>query len=274
MICLPFHKMHALGNDFMVINGLKHPLPNKEQIRAFSDRRRGVGFDQLLYLAPSAVAQADFQYRIFNADGNEVEQCGNGVRCIAAFIREQKLSLKETLTLHCLAGIIEISFIGEKVKVNLGSVKKPIEIRPLKLFPEEPAYDLICIDLGNPHAVLCVQNITHFELEKIGRACNQSSYFPHGVNFEIMQIINENELMMRVFERGVGETQACGSGACAVVLASVFLQKQKSPLTVHLPGGTLFIEWAGEAVSPIYMTGPAQFVFSGEILNLNSAVKP
>lgn len=254
---LRFAKMHGLGNDFMVIEGVHQTLDiEPEMIRRWSDRRTGIGFDQCLLVLPSSSPRADFDYRIFNADGSEAGQCGNGARCVARFIREEKLSNKSELQLktrdrHLLCILRE----DGSVSVDMG--------RPewLPVLPCEYPYH--AVSMGNPHAVIRADHLGLFPLEEAASLIRRQSNFPDGVNVGVMEILSSSTIRLRVNERGAGETTACGTGACAAMVVGKQFFGLESAVTVQLTGGTLWIEWSGERDASVWMTGPAQMVYQG-----------
>jgi len=274
---LKFTKMHGLGNDFMVINNLDQQwLPDPTQIRAWSDRHFGIGFDQLLLVeAASAQGQsagADFSYRIFNADGQEVEQCGNGLRCFARFVHDQRLTSKTALCVETMAGIYypELADQGQVV-VDMGEPNFDPATIPFTATEQALDYTLAldsteitiaALSLGNPHAVTLVDDIDHAPVTQQGPLIARHQQFPQGVNAGFMQIVDRQNIKLRVFERGVGETLACGSGACAAAVAAIRWGLTENQVTVHLSGGQLQIQWHSERVR---MTGPASHVYHGTI---------
>jgi len=269
-----FSKMHGLGNDFMVIDAVtQNVYVNPEQIRHWADRHRGVGFDQLLLVEPPYDPDLDFHYRIFNADGSEVAQCGNGARCFALFVKLKGLSSKNHLKVSTKAGKMVLHHERDgRITVEMGTpIFQPADI-PFKANKEELTYILREQDqtilagvmgIGNPHCVLEVDNIETAPVASLGRALATHERFPEGVNVGFMQIINDHHIKLRVYERGVGETQACGSGACAAAVVGMRQGKLADQVTVDLPGGSLMIRWQpGQAVR---MTGPAEHVYDGYI---------
>ncbi len=270
---LAFSKMHGLGNDFMVIDATTQPFTLcSSDISQLAHRQFGVGFDQLLVVEPSPAPDIDFGYRIFNADGSEVEQCGNGARCFARFVRAKGLTDKRLIRVATASGVIQLQVQeDEQVQVNMGVPKfAPAQI-PFLADTEQLGYDvevlgqavrLSVANMGNPHAVLRVEDVEHCAIATLGPALERHARFPKRVNVGFMQVLSRREIKLRVYERGTGETLACGTGACAAVVTGQcngWLDKQ---VTVHLPGGTLAINWAGEG-QPIQMTGPAQFCYEG-----------
>lgn len=273
---LRFSKMHGLGNDFIVIDNRSSRLLKASQLaRQLCNRRFGIGADQLLLLQKSR--RADFKMRIFNADGSEVEMCGNGIRCLAKYIRDNKLAGRRqnpsTLTVETLAGIIIPKKSGDLIEVDMGEPvlkgeKIPVTIKgtvinhPLKL--KKDKFKITCVSMGNPHAVIIVNDVSSVPLDSWGPAIENNAMFPENTNVEFIQIINNRNIKMRVWERGAGETLACGTGASAAGVASVLLGLTKRSVHVHLPGGKLLIEWNAED-NHVYMTGPAEKVYEGVI---------
>jgi len=265
---LNFTKMHGLGNDFIVINGLDNSFnENLINIPKLANRHTGIGFDQLLIVESSSRSNIDFKYRIFNADGLEVQQCGNGARCFALYVFEKKLTSKRRLNVETLNGVIELIINNpSSVTVNMG---KP-EFAPSKIpanFDNQDNKYLIngmqigVLSMGNPHAVILADNIENIEIDKTGKDIQKSGYFPEGVNVGFMQINAPSNISLRVFERGVGETQACGTGACAAVVFGVENDLLDNKVRVSLPGGDLDINY--KKGSEVFMTGSAVFVFEG-----------
>jgi len=267
---LNFTKMQGLGNDFIVINSLDNSFnENLIDISKIANRHTGIGFDQLLIVESSTRRNIDFKYRIFNADGQEVQQCGNGARCFALYVFEKKLTSKRKLNVETLNGVIELIINdASSVTVNMGEP----EFTPSKI----PAnFDNRCkkysindtemgvLSMGNPHAVILANNIAYLEIDKIAKDIQNSGYFPESVNVGFMQINSLSNISLRVFERGVGETQACGTGACAAVVFGVENNLLNNKVRVTLPGGDLDINY--EKGSDVFMTGPAEFVFEGSI---------
>lgn len=270
-----FSKMHGLGNDFMVIDAVTQNVHlSTEMIKRLADRYTGVGFDQLLIVEPPYAPDTDFHYRIFNADGSEVQQCGNGARCFARFVRLKGLTKKRTLKVSTMKGNIVLTVNDdETVRVNMGQPTFEPSKVPFKAIKEEKTYiiraqerTILCgvASMGNPHCVLQVDNIITAEVEKLGPLLESHERFPERANIGFMHIIDRNNINLRVFERGVGETQACGTGACAAVAVGINQGLLNSKVKVNLPGGKLVIEWQG-ANKPLYMTGPATHVYDGFI---------
>ncbi len=273
---LPFTKMHGLGNDFMVLDGTREAIALAPgDIRAMADRHFGVGFDQLLLVERAPHAGVDFGYRIFNADGGEVEQCGNGARCFARFVREQGLTDKDRIRVQTCAGAIELLVTGRGgVRVDMGAPRLlPAEIpflapAPLLRHAVEVAgetVELSVVNMGNPHAVLCVADVDRAPVGTLGPLLEQHPRFPRRVNVGFMQVVARDRIRLRVHERGAGQTLACGTGACAAVVAGRRLGLLNGGVTVALPGGELWITWQGEG-SPVLMEGPATRVYDGEWL--------
>lgn len=272
---LKFTKMHGLGNDFVVIDAIRQTVKlSPEKIRWLADRHFGVGCDQVLLVESAHQAHADFRYRIFNADGSEVAQCGNGARCFARFVREQGLCDKEEIQVDTDAGRLVLRLAeGERVTVNMGAPRhSPAEI-PLSMPSERFRYTLevdgqTCtfgaVSMGNPHAVLWVDEVDEAPVATLGPLLENHPAFPERVNVGFMQAIDAHHIRLRVFERGSGETLACGSGACAAAVVGIEQGLLLSPVSVELPGGELSIAWQGRGY-PVFMTGPAVTVFEGSI---------
>ena len=272
---LEFTKMHGLGNDFMVIDLIsQRAYLDALTIQRLADRHFGIGFDQLLIVEPPDVPEADFKYRIFNADGSEVEQCGNGVRCFARFVHERQLTTKTKIKVQTKAGIVEPE-LGPNgwVRVNMGYPKfLPQEIPFLADEPEN-LYDLelanqqqLTIDvvnMGNPHAVTIVPDVITADVAAMGPQVESHARFPARVNAGFMQIIDEKHARLRVFERGVGETLACGTGACAAAVSGMRRGLLANQVEIELAGGKLQIEWRDGDV--VWMTGPTANVYEGRI---------
>jgi len=272
---LKFTKMQGLGNDFVVIDAVRQKVQlSPEKIRFIADRHFGVGCDQVLLVESAHHAHADFRYRIFNADGSEVAQCGNGVRCFARFVRDQGLSGKDEIQVDTDAGRLVLRHADSGlVVVNMGVPRHvPAEI-PLKVESEQPLYSLnidgkTCffgaVSMGNPHAVLVVDDVESAPVESLGSRMESHPLFPERVNVGFMQVLDKHHIRLRVFERGSGETLACGSGACAASVVGIEQGLLASPVSVELPGGPLIIEWQGRG-HPLFMKGPAKTVFDGII---------
>lgn len=269
-----FTKMQGLGNDFVVIDATKKPFQlSAQQIKKMADRHLGVGFDQLLIIEPSTNAKVDFNYRIYNADGSEAGQCGNGARCIGKYIIEHELSQKHELTVATIKDQLQIRFEKDgQISVNMGipnfDPKKipfntPHEALRYTLPVNNEQIEIGAMSIGNPHAVIEVTNINTAPVEKLGPLIEKHPQFPQRVNVGFMQIINPQKIRLRVYERGAGETLACGSGACAAVAIGRLWKKLDEKVTVELPGGNLTLQWQGPN-HPLWMTGPAEEAFTGE----------
>ncbi len=277
---IEFSKMHGLGNDFVVLDLVTQRLTlDADLIRRLSDRHFGIGFDQLLIVEPPQQPDVDFQYRIFNADGSEVEQCGNGVRCFARFVHERRLTRKRHLRVSTKSGIVEPEINDQGwVRVNMGKPRLNAteipslakETRPdgryqltLDALPTQPTVEFGMVNMGNPHAVLLVPDIETAPVAEQGKLLESHAFFPERVNVGFMQVMSPQEIRLRVFERGAGETLACGTGACAAVVSGIQrgLLKADSDIQVHLPGGPLSIRWRPNDV--VWMTGPTASVFQG-----------
>lgn len=272
---IKFTKMHGLGNDFAVFDAIYQKIDfSIEQIQQLSDRHFGIGFDQLLIIEPGKVEISDFHYRIFNADGSESGQCGNGVRCVARFLIEKELTDKKTLKLSARAGVMEVEVNDfENIRVNMGlpllepkqiPMDMPYQANQYILSLFETEQKIMAVSMGNPHAVINIDNIETAPVTVLGERISHHSVFPERTNVEFMQIINRHKIKLRVFERGVGETLACGTGACASVVAGIINQWLDNQVEVELPGGTLKIEWQGVG-HPVMMTGSAVTVYEGII---------
>ncbi|GAB1038126.1 MAG: diaminopimelate epimerase [Shewanella algae] len=270
-----FTKMHGLGNDFMVVDGVTQNVYfSPEQIRRLADRNFGIGFDQLLLVEPPYDPDLDFHYRIFNADGSEVEQCGNGARCFARFVRNKGLTQKYKIKVSTSSGKMTLRLERDgNVTVNMGvPILDPARI-PFKAKKAEKTYLLptegqtfLCgaVSMGNPHCVLEVEDVAATDVDAIGAQLTNHERFPKGVNVGFMQVLNKGHIKLRVYERGAAETLACGSGACAAAVVGQLQGKLGNTVQVDLPGGTLTIKWDGEG-KPLWMTGPAEQVYDGQI---------
>lgn len=269
-----FAKMHGLGNDFMVVDNVTQNFyVNPEQIRQWADRHRGIGFDQLLLVEPPYDPDLDFHYRIFNADGSEVAQCGNGARCFALFVRLKGLSNKNHLRVSTKAGKMVLHHERDgQITVEMGEPEFVPANVPFKANKEELTYvireqeqTVLCgvMGLGNPHCVIETESVTEAPVATLGRLLATHERFPEGVNVGFMQVIDRDRVKLRVYERGVGETQACGSGACAAAVIGMRQGKLAEQVQVELPGGNLTIRW--QPGQTVRMTGPAVHVFDGYI---------
>ena len=272
---VPFTKMHGAGNDFVVFDGVSRPIQlTPRKIRRLADRHFGIGCDQVLLVEKPTAAGADFRYRIFNADGGEVEQCGNGARCFVRFVRDKRLTTKDDIAVETLAGMIypRLEADGD-VSVNMGMPRfEPADV-PFEASARENVYDLevdgrtvkaSVLSMGNPHAVQLVPDVDAAPVNTQGPQIERHPRFPRRVNAGYMQIIDRRHIRLRVYERGAGETLACGSGACAAVVAGRQRGLLDDKVEVKLAGGTLRVAWAGEG-QPVWLTGPAITVFEGSI---------
>ena len=272
---LRFTKMHGLGNDFVMIDAVNQTVAlTPEQVRRLADRRFGVGCDQVLIVERPTRADVDFHYRIFNADGGEVEQCGNGARCFARFVRDQGLTAKDELAVETLAGVIYPKIEPDgAVTVNMGVPRFEPRAVPFEASTRQPVYDLdvdgatvpvTVLSMGNPHAVQIVADAERAPVTTQGPKIEHHPRFPKRVNAGYMQVLDRSHIHVRVWERGAGETLACGTGACAAVVAGRLRGLLDEKVAVRVRGGTLQISWRGEG-EPVWMTGPAVRVFEGEI---------
>ena len=272
---LRFTKMHGLGNDFIVVDATRAPFElTPERIRFLADRHFGVGCDQLLVVEAPTQPGVDFRYRIFNADGGEVEQCGNGARCFVRFVHDHKLTDKTHIRVETQAGLIEPRLEADgQVTVNMGEPRLvpeevPFEsdsdavVQPLSL--GDVRVLITAVSMGNPHAVQVVADVDTAPVTSLGPAIETHARFPARVNAGFMQVVDEHHIRLRVWERGAGETLACGTGACAAVVAGILRELLVSPVRVDTRGGSLSIAWDGPG-TPVYMTGPAVTVFEAEI---------
>ncbi len=276
---IKFTKMQGLGNDYVYIDAINQKIEDESSLAKFvSNRHFGIGSDGLILICKSDVA--DFKMRMFNSDGSEAEMCGNGIRCVAKFVYDKKLTNKTTLTIETLAGIKQLKLNTkeekvETVRVDMGEPifepeKIPVNskespVKNLKLKAEDKEFKFTCVSMGNPHAITFVENVEKFDVEKYGKKLEIDPAFPKKTNVEFIQIVDKEHIKMRVWERGAGETLACGTGASASVIACVLNNLTKRKATVELLGGNLEIEW-NEEDNHVYMTGPAVTVFEGELL--------
>jgi len=272
---LKFTKMHGAGNDFVVLDGVRQHIElDPEQLRLLADRHFGVGCDQVLLVEKPQSDEADFRYRIFNADGGEVEQCGNGARCFMRFVHDQQLTAKREIVVETHSGLIAPRLEQDgRVTVDMGqpifepdripfeggrgAVSEPLEVAGATL-------DISALSMGNPHAVQVVDDIKLAPVEKLGLLIEHHPRFPNRINAGFMQIMDRTHIMLRVYERGAGETLSCGTGACAAVVAGIRRGLLDNPVSVATRGGTLTISWDGDGAA-VLMTGPAITVFTGEI---------
>ena len=272
-----FSKMHGLGNDFIVLNALQQPFDwPRTRICALADRHSGIGFDQLLIIEPAPDAAHDYAYRIYNADGSEVEHCGNGARCFGKYLRDHSLHpLDRPLRVAVKRGSITIAYVGtdsggEQYRVDMGEP----DFTPFTSAQTERLYQPVSaagetlemgiVSMGNPHAVCVVDDVATAPVATVGAALQQHPLFPAAVNAGFMQIRDRRHIHLRVYERGAGETQACGTGACAAVAVGIMRGLLDREVQVELPRGSLTIQWQG-AGHPLYMTGPAATVYHGEL---------
>ena len=272
---LKFTKMHGAGNDFVMLDGVRHKIElTPEQLRLLADRHFGVGCDQILIVEKTENKEADFRYLIFNADGGEVEQCGNGARCFMRFVHDQRLTTKREIVVETHGGLISPRLEQDwRVTVNMGApifdppripfdggsgeVSETLEVAGETL-------NISALSMGNPHAVQVVEDIEHAPVKEAGPLIEHHPRFPKRVNASFMQVMDRHNLRLRVYERGTGETLSCGTGACAAVVVGIRRGLLDSPVNVATRGGTLTIAWHGDG-APVLMTGPAITVFSGEI---------
>ncbi len=271
-----FTKMHGLGNDFVVIDAINQQISlTSEQIKFVANRNFGVGCDQLLLVEKPVTENADFKYRIFNADGGEVAQCGNGARCFARFVRDKKLTDKGQITVDTDAGQLLLRFEQNKlITVDMGIPRHDPASIPLLAKEETRFYSVMvndcekafgAVSMGNAHAVLRVNDIRYAPVAELGEELESHAFFPERANIGFMQIIDQHHIKLRVYERGAGETLACGSGACAAVVIGIEQNLLNHDVRVELPGGELNIHWPGRGHS-VLMTGPAVTVFEGQLL--------
>ncbi len=272
---LSFTKMHGLGNDFVVFNAIDQLLElSSRQIRFLADRRFGIGCDQVLLVEAARSADTDFYYRIFNADGGEVEQCGNGARCFARFVRDKGLSARDILKVGTAAGKITLYHEADDlVRIDMGvpgfvpsqipfDAPRQALTYPIELDGE--AYQVGVVSMGNPHAVMLVDDVASADVERLGPLLESQALFPQRVNAGFMQVLSRSEIALRVYERGAGETFACGTGACAAVVSGIQRGLLDERVNVKVRGGELVISWRGDG-APVWMTGPAVAVFEGVI---------
>ncbi len=281
---LPFAKMHGLGNDFMVLDLVSQSVElTPERIQQWGDRHTGVGFDQLLIIAPPDNPEVDFRYRIFNTDGSEAEQCGNGARCVASYIAAAGMSVKPTIRFETSNGQIDATILADdQVEVDMGPPGllpseipcNPEHSRSSRTLDQACLYtvvdscgaehELSVVSMGNPHGVIQVAEIARADVERIGPALTDHPFFPERANIGFCQRVDRGFIRLRVFERGVGETRACGTGACAAVVGLRLQGLLDEKVKVSLPGGKVRIRWQGPG-SPVRMTGPATLVYEGHI---------
>ena len=272
---LRFTKMHGLGNDFMVLDLIsQHAHIQPKHVRLWGDRKTGIGFDQLLIVETPSTPDVDFRYRIFNADGSEVEQCGNGARCFARFVFDKRLTVKKQIRVETKGGIIELLLEGDgQVRVDMGAPRLQAAEIPFIAETETLSHavqvegetvELAVVSMGNPHGVLRVADVDQAPVLTLGPKLECHPRFPQKANIGFLQVIDAQRARLRVWERGVGETRACGTGACAAAVAGIRQGWLKSPVSIELPGGLLNIEWDGVGQS-VLMTGPATRVYEGQV---------
>ncbi len=272
---LEFTKMHGLGNDFVVIDAINQRCElSAEQCRYIANRHFGIGCDQILLVEPARSRDTDFYYRIFNADGSEVEQCGNGARCFARFVRAKGLTEKRIIDVGTHTGMIQLYVEDDDlVRVNMGAPILEPELIPFQADRQCASYPIAvsgqqlnigAVSMGNPHAVIQVADVDRAAVADMGPAMEHHPRFPQRVNVGFMQIVDRSRIRLRVYERGAGETLACGTGACAAVVAGISQGLLDQEVQVTLPGGDLVIKWAGNS-QPVWMSGPAATVFDGRV---------
>lgn len=275
---MKFTKMHGIGNDYVYVNCFEESVKDPVEVSKFvSDRHFGIGSDGLILISPSAIA--DFRMNIYNADGSQAEMCGNGIRCVAKYVYDYGLTDKTEISVETLAGIKYLRLQVENgkvasVEVNMGApILEPKEIpvaveeSPVVNVPVEvkgKIYHMTCVSMGNPHAIIFMNNVKDLDIAAIGPYFENHTVFPKRTNTEFVEVLDRNTVNMRVWERGSDETLACGTGACATTVACILNDKTENEVTVHLLGGDLKIRWDREA-NQVYMTGPATVVFDGEI---------
>lgn len=270
-----FTKMHGAGNDFVVIDLIRQSARlNTAQLRHIADRQRGIGCDQILLVEPPSLPDADFRYRIYNADGSEAGQCGNGARCFARFVRDQRLTWKKALRVETTGGMMGLQIHEDgRIYANLGEPVFIPEQIPFTSIAQAQQYELEvdgralvigALSMGNPHAVLTVDNINTAPVAELGPVIERHPRFPERVNVGFMEVVTPTDIRLRVYERGAGETQACGTGACAAVVYGICKGLLADTVTVQLPGGKLSVSWRGEG-TPVWLGGPTATVFEGVI---------
>lgn len=273
---LSFTKMHGAGNDFVVIDATRAPFqPSPALLRRLTDRRYGIGCDQVLVIEAASAPEVDFNYRIFNADGSEVGQCGNGARCLARFVREQGLSSADRLRVQTAARILTLEHAPDgRIRVDLGVPDFVPAHLPMTL-PQAAQYAVTlplhgevrftALSMGNPHAVITVDDVHTAPVQTLGPVMQALPSFPESVNVGFMQVLAPHEIRLRVYERGAGETLACGSGACAAAVSGIRSGVLRSPVQVQVPGGRLAVSWDG-GDAPVWLEGDTETVFRGELL--------
>ena len=276
---LHFTKMHGIGNDFIVLDHTKSPFQlTKEIIQSLSHRQLGIGFDQLLVVENSTLKDVDFKYRIFNQDGGEVEQCGNGARCFYRFVKDNHLTDKASIRVETKSGVIELTEDYEHmIEVNMGEPIFNPKLIPFISDTEKNEYsisidlpdqkgliNIAALSMGNPHAVITVEDINKAHVKTLGAYLESHALFPKRVNVGFMEIVTPHHIRLRVFERGVGETLACGTGACAAAVSGIKRHLLTTPVKVDMTGGSLSIDWKGDT-NPVMMKGPAVTIYEGDI---------
>jgi len=276
---LHFTKMHGIGNDFIVLDHTKSPFQlTKEIIQSLSHRQLGIGFDQLLVVENSTLKDVDFKYRIFNQDGCEVEQCGNGARCFYRFVKDKHLTDKASIRVETKSGVIELTEDDEHmIEVNMGEPIFNPTLIPFISDAEKNEYsisidlpdqkgliNIAALSMGNPHTVITVEDINKAHVKTLGAYLESHALFPKRVNVGFMEIVTPHHIRLRVFERGVGETLACGTGACAAAVSGIKRHLLTTPVKVDMTGGSLSIDWKGDT-NPVMMKGPAETIFEGDI---------
>ncbi|WP_342760043.1 diaminopimelate epimerase [Kineothrix sedimenti] len=277
---MEFTKMHGCGNDYIYVNGFTEEVPARkkpELVRRLSDRHFGIGGDGVIFINRSS--QADFEMEMYNADGSRAEMCGNGIRCVAKYVYDKSLTDKKSVSVVSSGKIKYLDLlikngVVDAVKVNMGSpilkatdipvISENEEVISETIEVEGNVYEMTCVSMGNPHAVVFMEDVENLDIEKIGPYFENHVRFPKRVNTEFVKVIDRNTVQMRVWERGTGETLACGTGACATVVACILNGLTEEKVTVKLLGGELHIRW-DQAENLVYMTGPAETVFEGEI---------
>ena len=274
-----FTKMHGLGNDYVYMDCTKKEIRDKEELAKYvSDRHFGVGSDGLILICNSNIA--DFKMEMFNSDGSQAEMCGNGIRCVGKFVYDKGLTQKTTITVETLSGIkiLKLNLKNNKVETVRVDMGEPIlnpskipviaedePVTNLKLKAIDREFEFTCVSMGNPHAITVVNDVKNFNVQKYGKLIEENSVFPNKTNVEFIEIIDKNHIKMRVWERGTGETLACGTGACATLVGCCLNNLTERKAYIELLGGTLEIEWSQED-NHVYMTGPAITVFEGELI--------
>lgn len=273
-----FFKMEGTGNDFILTHEID-PDTLKEvstKVVSLCDRKTGIGADGVIFVLPSESESADFKMRIFNSDGSEAQMCGNGVRCFSLYLKILNLTKLDTISIETKAGIIVTSFIGDNlVRVDMGKPvlegsMVPVGLcgHPVRMYPiviNDKSFNFTAISMGNPHAVIYSEQLSDELVRNYGPQIERHSYFPQKTNVEFIKVLSSNEISMRVWERGCGETQSCGTGACASVVSGIINELHGNEVTVHLPGGNLMVQWNGGESDSVFLTGAARKVFEGNI---------